>query len=82
MSSGSSRRQIRDGKQVELTDNWFRSGSPWLIHRPNIAFDVKLGGHTEYQYDGDGQSPATSAVGSGKGRAGYRLGHAGARLRR
>jgi starch phosphorylase len=38
---------IRDGRQVELTDKWFRAGSPWLIHRPNIAFDVQLGGHTE-----------------------------------
>ncbi|MBK6973286.1 MAG: glycogen/starch/alpha-glucan phosphorylase [Sterolibacteriaceae bacterium] len=43
---------IRDGMQVELTDNWFRHGSPWLIHRPNVAFDVKLGGHTEIQYEG------------------------------
>ena len=42
---------IRDGNQVELTDKWFRAGSPWLIHRPNITFEVKLGGHTEYQYD-------------------------------
>ena len=42
---------IRDGCQVELTDKWLRSGSPWLIHRPNIAFDIKLGGHTERQYD-------------------------------
>ena len=42
---------IRDGCQVELTDKWLRAGSPWLIHRPNIAFDIKLGGHTEHQYD-------------------------------
>jgi starch phosphorylase len=42
---------IRDGQQVELTDKWLRAGSPWLIHRPNIAFDIKLGGYTEYQYD-------------------------------
>ena len=46
--------EIRDGKQVELTDNWLRSGSPWLIHRPNIAFDVNFGGHTEHQHDGVG----------------------------
>ena len=42
---------IRDGRQVELTDKWLRAGSPWLIHRPNIAFDIKLGGHTEHQYE-------------------------------
>jgi glucan phosphorylase len=42
---------IRDGWQVELTDKWLRAGSPWLIHRPNIAFEVKIGGHTEHQYE-------------------------------
>ena len=31
-----------------------RAGSPWLIHRPNIAFDIKLGGHTEHQYEATG----------------------------
>ncbi len=45
---------IRDGWQVELTDKWLRAGSPWLIHRPNIAFDIKLGGHTEHQYEATG----------------------------
>ena len=45
---------IRDGRQVELTDKWLRAGSPWLIHRPSIAFDVKLGGHTEHQYEASG----------------------------
>jgi starch phosphorylase len=42
---------IRDGRQVELTDKWLRAGSPWLIHRPSVAFEVKLGGHTEHQYE-------------------------------
>ncbi|HCV12098.1 MAG TPA: glycogen/starch/alpha-glucan phosphorylase [Candidatus Accumulibacter phosphatis] len=45
---------IRDGWQVELTDKWLRSGSPWLIHRPNIAFEIKLGGRTEHQYEASG----------------------------
>ena len=45
---------IRDGWQVELTDKWLRSGSPWLIHRPNIAFDIKLGGHTEHIHEPTG----------------------------
>lgn len=46
---------IRDGRQVELTDKWFRAGSPWLIHRPNIAFDVQLGGHTEHVHEPTGE---------------------------
>jgi glycogen phosphorylase len=38
---------LRDGWQVELTDKWLRLGNPWEIARPEIVFDVKLGGHTE-----------------------------------
>ncbi|HEY0338038.1 MAG TPA: glycogen/starch/alpha-glucan phosphorylase, partial [Burkholderiales bacterium] len=42
---------IRDGWQVEVTDKWLRYGNPWEIARPEIAFDVKLGGHTEAYTD-------------------------------
>ncbi len=45
---------LRDGWQVELTDKWLRLGNPWEIARPEIVFDVKLGGHTE-SYFKDGQ---------------------------
>ena len=38
---------IRNGWQVEITDKWLRLGNPWEIPRPEIVFDVKLGGHTE-----------------------------------
>ena len=38
---------IRDGWQVESTDKWLQYGNPWEIARPEIAFDVKLGGRTE-----------------------------------
>jgi starch phosphorylase len=37
---------IRDGWQVEITDKWLAKGNPWEIPRPEIAFDVRLGGHT------------------------------------
>ena len=30
-----------------MTDKWLRFGNPWEIARPEIAFEVKLGGHTE-----------------------------------
>jgi starch phosphorylase len=40
--------EIRDGWQVEVTDKWLRLGNPWEIPRPEINFDVKLGGHTEH----------------------------------
>ncbi|MBP7148996.1 MAG: glycogen/starch/alpha-glucan phosphorylase [Acidobacteria bacterium] len=39
--------EIRDGWQVERTDTWLRLGNPWEVARPDLAFDVKLGGRTE-----------------------------------
>ncbi len=47
--------EIRDGWQVEVTDKWLRLGNPWEIPRPEITFDVKLGGHTEHYRDEQGQ---------------------------
>jgi starch phosphorylase len=45
---------IRDGWQIELTDKWLRLGNPWEIPRPEIVFDVKLGGYTESYHDAAG----------------------------
>ena len=47
--------RIENGWQVEITDKWLRYGNPWEIARPEIAFDVKLGGHTEHYTDPDGR---------------------------
>ncbi|MFH1480918.1 MAG: glycogen/starch/alpha-glucan phosphorylase [Pseudomonadota bacterium] len=46
---------IQDGWQVEKTDKWLRLGNPWEIPRPEITFQVKLGGHTEAYYDDKGR---------------------------
>lgn len=46
---------IRDGWQVEVTDKWLRFGNPWEIVRPEIANDVKFGGHTEARPDDHGR---------------------------
>jgi starch phosphorylase len=46
---------IRDGWQVEMTDKWLQLGNPWEIARPEIAFDVKLGGRTEAYHDRKGR---------------------------
>jgi starch phosphorylase len=43
---------IRDGWQVERTDNWLQSGNPWEIAKPEINYLVGWGGHTEH-YTGD-----------------------------
>jgi starch phosphorylase len=44
---------IQDGRQVEMTDNWLHLGNPWEISRPEVEFEVKLGGHTESYRDAD-----------------------------
>ncbi|MSQ69744.1 MAG: glycogen/starch/alpha-glucan phosphorylase [Betaproteobacteria bacterium] len=46
---------IQDGVQVELTDKWLRLGNAWEIPRPQIGYDVKLGGHTEGYTDSAGR---------------------------
>ena len=47
--------QIRDGWQVEVTDKWLQKGNPWEIVRPEVAFYVNFGGHTEARTDADGR---------------------------
>jgi starch phosphorylase len=47
--------EIRDGWQVEVTDKWLHLGNPWEIPRPEISFEVKLGGRTEVYHDGSGR---------------------------
>jgi len=46
---------IRDGWQVEKTDKWLALGNPWETPRPEIVFDVPLGGHTEGYQDEEGR---------------------------
>ncbi len=46
--------EIREGWQVEVTDKWLQLGNPWELPRPEIAFNVKFGGHTEHYYDENG----------------------------
>jgi len=48
--------QIRDGQQFETTDTWLRYGNPWEVRRPHIAYDVKIGGHTESFVDDAGRT--------------------------
>lgn len=43
--------EIRDGCQVEVTDKWLQKGNPWEIVRPNVAYYVAFGGHTESATD-------------------------------
>jgi glycogen phosphorylase len=47
--------RIRDGWQVEITDEWLRNGNPWEIARPETFHYVQLGGHTESFTDASGR---------------------------
>jgi glycogen phosphorylase len=47
--------QIRDGWQVETTDTWLHYGNPWEVRRPNIVYDVGIGGYSEQYLDARGQ---------------------------
>lgn len=46
--------EIHDGWQVEMTDKWLRLGNPWEIPRPQITYEIKLGGYTETYRDSNG----------------------------
>lgn len=49
------RQELIDGRQVERADKWLRFGNPWEFPRPEIAYDVKLGGRTESYTDEQGR---------------------------
>ena len=44
-----------DGRQVEVADNWLRSGEPWALARPEQSVTVDFGGTTEKYVDDDGK---------------------------
>jgi len=46
---------IRDGWQVEHTDEWLHLGNPWEIARPEISYRVSFGGRTEPYEDDRGR---------------------------
>ncbi len=48
--------EIRDGWQVETTDNWLRNGNPWEIVRTETAYEVGFGGRTKWYQDERGQA--------------------------
>jgi len=47
--------EIRDGWQVERTDQWLRLGYPWEMARPEITCQVGFGGRTEAYEDDQGR---------------------------
>jgi starch phosphorylase len=47
--------EIRDGWQMEKTDNWLDEGNPWEIAKPELSQVVNWGGHTESYTDERGE---------------------------
>lgn len=47
--------EIRDGWQVEQTDNWLDRGNPWEIAKPDVNYLVKWGGYVEHYTDEGGR---------------------------
>ena len=45
--------EIRDGWQVEKTDNWLVNGNPWEIAKPDVNY-VNWGGYIEHYTDDAG----------------------------
>jgi starch phosphorylase len=43
--------EIRDGWQVEKTDNWLVNGNAWEIAKPDVNYLVKWGGYAEHYTD-------------------------------
>jgi glycogen phosphorylase len=46
---------IRDGRQVEMSDEWLRQGNPWEIARPENVHQVQFGGRVESHTDESGR---------------------------
>ena len=47
--------EIRNGWQIEKADNWLKFGNPWEVRRPDVAYEVKFGGNTEFVRDPEGR---------------------------
>lgn len=41
------RQVIKDGRQIEETDNWLEHGYPWEVRRPESSIEVSFGGEVK-----------------------------------
>lgn len=48
------RQKIKDGKQIELPDQWLTNGNVWEVRRAKYAVEVKFYGHPESYQKKDG----------------------------
>ena len=50
--------KIKDGFQIELPDEWLRSGNPWEFARPENTVNVHFYGKTHADNDHKGKAQA------------------------
>ena len=48
---GMFRQHFADGWQVEHADDWLHEGNAWEVERPDLAVQVMIGGHIEWDRD-------------------------------
>ncbi|NGM16864.1 glycogen/starch/alpha-glucan family phosphorylase [Eggerthellaceae bacterium zg-893] len=48
------RQEIRDGRQVEIPDNWAFGGAVWETARTDRTYEVRFGGTVEENWNSDG----------------------------
>jgi len=53
---GMFKQKIRDGYQVEASDNWLKDGNPFELRRPEYAKEVRFGGNIRVEYDETGKT--------------------------
>ena len=53
---GMFKQEIKDGFQLEVSDNWLKNGYPFELRRPEYAKEVHFGGYVRVEYD-----PATGS---------------------
>lgn len=47
------KQEIRDGRQVEVADEWLSKGYPWEVKRPDKAVRIRFGGNVVSHQEGD-----------------------------
>ena len=45
------KQEIKDGRQVEVADEWLSEGYPWEVKRPDKAVKIGFGGHVVSRYE-------------------------------
>ena len=50
---GMFKQQIKDGYQIEVSDNWLKNGYPFELRRPEYAKEVHFGGYVRAEYDAE-----------------------------